>query len=100
MYSHKTTLWFLGISLLIALGFALSSPARFFPRWPRRLFWRSSSIRCTSVCFYGPEARLGWASLISTLALLFLFCVPILIVLTLAANEAVGAAQYLTQSKR
>ena len=39
----------------------------------------------------------GRASLISTLALLFLFCVPVLIVLTLAANEAVGAAQYLTR---
>ncbi len=58
-----------------------------------------------AVVFYPAHQRVlqwtkgkpGLASLVSTLALLFLFCVPLLILLTIAANEAVGAAQYLTR---
>src|SRR5664279_725865 len=97
MYSHRTTLWFLGIALLVVLGYALMitrpflSPVAsaiilavvFYPAHERVLLWT--------------RGKSGRASLISTLALLFLFCVPVLIVLTLAASEAVGAAQYLTR---
>src|SRR5664279_1014871 len=97
MYSHRTTLWFLGIALLVVLGFALMITRPFLSP--------VASAIILAVVFYPAHQRVlrwtkgkaGLASLISTLALLFLFCVPILIVLTLAANEAVGAAQYLTK---
>jgi predicted PurR-regulated permease PerM len=97
MYSRRTTLWFLGITLLIVAGAALRitrpflSPVAFaiilavvfYPAHERILRWM--------------KGKAGRASLISTLVLLFLFCVPTLIVLTVAANEAVSAAQYLTR---
>jgi predicted PurR-regulated permease PerM len=97
MYNHRTTLWFLGIALLVVLGFALMITRPFLSPM--------ASAIILAVVFYPAHERVlrwtkskpGLASLISTLALLFLFCVPVLIVLTLAANEAVGAAQYLTK---
>ena len=97
MYSHRTTLWFLGIAFLVVLGFALMITRPFLSP--------VASAIILAVVFYPIHERiLKWtkgkpslASLISTLALLFLFCVPVLIVLSLAANEAVGAAQYLTR---
>ena len=97
MYSHRTTLWFLGILLVIILGFALMITRPFLSP--------VASATILAVVFYPVHERVlrwtrgnpGRASLISTLALLFLFCVPVLVVLTLAANEAVGAAQYLTR---
>ena len=97
MYSHKTTLWFLGTLLVIILAIALMITRPFLSP--------VASAIILAVVFYPVHERVlrwtknkpGRASLISTLALLFLFCVPVLIVLTLAANEAVGAAQYLTR---
>jgi predicted PurR-regulated permease PerM len=97
MYSQRTTLWFLGILLVIVLGFALMITRPFLSP--------VASAIILAVVFYPVHERVlrwtkgkpGRASLISTLALLFLFLVPVLIVLTLAANEAVGAAQYLTR---
>ena len=97
MYSHKTTLWFLGTLLVIVLAFALMVTRPFLSP--------VLSAIILAVVFYPVHERVlrcthgksGRASLISTLALFFLFCVPILVVLTLAANEAVGAAQYLTR---
>jgi predicted PurR-regulated permease PerM len=97
MYSKRTTLWFLGISLLVALGiaFVITKPflypiaaatvlaVVFYPAHQRVLLWM--------------KGRPGLASLISTLALLFLFCIPVFILISLAANEAVSAAQYLTR---
>lgn len=97
MYSRKTTLWFLGTSVLIVLGFALVITRPFLSPVAAAII--------LAVVFYPVHKRaLRWtrgkrdlASLLSTLALLFLFCVPVMIVLTLAANEAISAAQYLTR---
>lgn len=97
MYSHKTTLWFLGVLLVGILAVALMITRPFLSP--------VASAIILAVVFYPAHERVlrwtngrpGRASLISTLALLFLFCVPILVVLTLAASEAVGAAQYLTR---
>ena len=97
MYSRRTTLWFLGVSLLVVLGFAFIVTRPF-------LYPVATAIILAVVFYPGYQRVLRWAkdkaglaSLVSTLALFFLFCVPVLIVLTLAANEAVGAAQYLTR---
>jgi predicted PurR-regulated permease PerM len=97
MYSRRTTLWFLGITLLIVVGCALVIT--------RPFLYPIASAIILAVVFYPAHERIlrwtkgkpGSASLLSTLALLFLFCVPVLIILTVAANEAVSAAQYLTR---
>ncbi len=97
MYSHRTTLWFLGTAILVVLGFALVITRPFLSP--------VASATILAVVFYPIHERVlrwtkgkaGMASLLSTLALLFLFCVPVIILLTLAANEAVDAAQYLTR---
>lgn len=96
-YSRRTTLWFLGIALLIAVGLAIVitrpflSPIAFAvilavvfnPIHQRILSWTRD--------------RRGLAALLSTLALLFLFCIPLFLLTTVATNEATSAAQYLTQ---
>jgi len=97
MYSKRTTLWFLGILTLIVLGFAfvIARPfiypfvaatilaVVFFPVYQRILGWT--------------KGKPGKASLLSTLALLFLFVVPVFIIVVLVARQAVTAAQYLTR---
>ena len=96
MYSKRTTLWFLGILTLIVLGFAFVITRPF-------LYLIAAAI-ILAVVFYPAHQRiLGWtrmkhgrASLLSTLALLFLFGVPVCIIVMLVAKEAVSAAQYLT----
>jgi len=97
MYSRTTTIWFLGISALCvaAVAFVITQP----------FLYPVAFAIILAVVFYPVHERIlkstsnkpGMASLLSTLALLFLFCVPLMIVLTLAANEAIAAAQYLTR---
>src|SRR3974390_1126612 len=99
MYSRTTTLWFLGISVLIvlAIAFVITRP----------FLYPVAAAIILAVVFYPAHEhvvrwtknKVGVASLLSTLALLFLFCVPVLIVLTLAANEAIPAAQYFTRMR-
>ena len=97
MYSKRTTLWFLGILILIVLGFTLKITWEF-------LYPVAAAI-IIAVVFYPAHQRIlawtkgkaGKASLLSTLVLLFLFCVPVFILVMMATNEAVAAAQYLTR---
>jgi predicted PurR-regulated permease PerM len=97
MYSKRTTLWFLGILTLIALGFAFAIT--------RPFLYPLTAATILAVVFYPAYQRIlrwtkgksGRASLISTLVLLFLFGVPVFIIIALVAREAVSAAQYLTR---
>ena len=97
MHSKRTTLWFLGILILIVLGFAFVITQTFV--------YPVAAAIILAVVFYPVHQRIlkwtkgkaGTASLLSTLALLFLFGVPVFIVVMVAANEAVTAAQYLTR---
>jgi len=97
MYSRRTTLWFLGISLLIVLGLAIVVTKPFL--------YPVAAATVLAVVFNPAHQKIldwtkgksGLASLLSTLALLFLFCVPLFVLVVLAANEAVSAAQYLTR---
>ena len=79
----------LGFALIITLPFlypvaaAIVLAVVFYPVHERILRWT--------------KGKSGGASLLSTLALLFLFGVPLFIIIMLAANEAVTAAQYLTR---
>jgi predicted PurR-regulated permease PerM len=97
MYSRRTTLWFLGISLLLVLGLAFEIT--------RPFLYPVAAATILAVVFYPAHQRIlvwtkgkaGRAAVLSTLVLLFLFLVPVLSILTVAANEAVGAGQYLTR---
>jgi predicted PurR-regulated permease PerM len=97
MYSKRTTLWFLGILTLIVLGFAFKITWEF-------LYPVATAI-IIAVVFYPAHQRIlawtkgkaGMASLLSTLVLLFLFGVPIFIIIMMATDEAISAAQYLTR---
>jgi predicted PurR-regulated permease PerM len=97
MYNKRATLWFLGTLILIVLGFAIAITLPF-------LYPIAAAI-VLAVVFYPIHQRiLGWtkgrpgiASLLTTLTLLFLFGIPLFIIIMLAANEAVTAAQYLTR---
>jgi predicted PurR-regulated permease PerM len=97
MYNKRTTLWFLGVLILIVLGFALVITMPFL--------YPIASATVLAVVFYPAHKRIlhwtkgkaGRASLISTLTLLFLFGVPLFIIVMMAANEGVAAAQYLNR---
>ena len=97
MYSKRTTLWFLGTLIVIVMGFAFVITLPF-------LYPFAAAI-ILAVVFYPAHQRIlawtkgrpGTASLLSTLTLLFLFGIPLFIIIMLAANEAVTAAQYLTR---
>src|SRR5271156_1927975 len=97
MYSKRTTLWFLAILTLIVLGFA------FFITRPFLYPFAAATILAVVFCpaykkiLAWTKGRPGKASLLSTLALLFLFGVPVFIVIVLVAREAVSAAEYLTR---
>ena len=97
MYSRQTTLWFLGILtlLVVVVAFIITRPflyplaaaivlaVVFNPIHQRILLWT--------------KGRPSLAALLSTLTLLFVFGIPIFILISIAANEAVSAAQYLTR---
>jgi len=95
MHNRQTTLWFLGILILIVSGFAFVITQPF-------LYPVAAAI-ILAIVFYPVHQRImGWtksragtAALLSTLALLFLFGVPLFIIVALAANESISAAQYL-----
>ncbi len=97
MHSKQTTLWFLGTLILVVLGFAFVITLPFV--------YPIAAAIVLAVVFYPVHQRIldwtkgksGRASLLSTLALLFLFGVPLFVIIMLAANEAVTAAQYLTR---
>jgi predicted PurR-regulated permease PerM len=97
MYSKRTKLWFLGLLTLFVLwvAFVITRP----------FLYPVAAAIVLAVVFNPVHLRiLGWvkgrsglASLLSTLTLLFAFGVPVFIVISLAANEGIAAAQYLTR---
>ena len=97
MYSRATKLWFLGLLTLLVVGVAFVITRPF-------LYPVAAAIVLAVV--FNPihqhilkyvKGRSGRAALLSTLTLLFVFGIPLLIIVSLAANEAVNAAQYLTR---
>jgi len=97
VHSRRTTLWFLGILTLfvVVVAFIITRP----------FLYPLAAAIILAVVFNPVHQRiLSWtkdrsslAALLSTLALLFVFGVPIFILISIAANEAVTAAQYLTR---
>ncbi len=95
MYSKRTTLWFLGITTLVVFGFAFVIA--------RPFLYPIAAAIIVAVVFYPAHQRIlrwtkgkpGKASLLSTLALFFLFGVPVFFIIMLVAKEAVTAAEYL-----
>jgi predicted PurR-regulated permease PerM len=97
MYSRGTRLWFLGLLTLLVAGIAFVITRPF-------LYPVAAAIVLAVVFNPVHQGILTWtkgkpglASLLSTLTLLFVFGVPVFVVISLAANEGVAAAQYLTR---
>src|SRR6516162_3188935 len=97
MYSRQTTLWFLGILTLfvVVVAFIITRPF---------LYPLAAAIVLAVVfnpvhnrILSATKGRSSLAALLSTLALLFVFGIPLFILISIAANEAVAAAQYLTR---
>jgi predicted PurR-regulated permease PerM len=97
MNSKKATLWFLGSLLLLVAAMATRIA------WP---FLRTiASALIVSVIFFPAyqwvlrhvRNRRGWASLIMTLGIVFLFLVPVVLILLKATNEAIAIAQRLSR---
>ncbi|HVP53917.1 MAG TPA: AI-2E family transporter [Candidatus Eisenbacteria bacterium] len=97
MYSRPTKLWFLGLLTLLVVGVALVIT--------RPFLYPVAAATVLAVVFNPVHERIlawtkgkpGSAALLSTLTLLFVFGIPVFIIISLAANEAVTAAQYLTR---
>ncbi len=97
MHSKRTTIIFLSVLLLIALGlsfvitssflkpfaFAIILAVVVYPLHERLLRWN--------------KRRVGSSALVSTLLLILFFAVPSVIIAVLAANEALSAAHYLSR---
>jgi len=97
MHSKRTTIIFLSVLLLIALGlsfvitrsflqpfaFAIILAVVFYPVHERLLRWN--------------KQRAGSSALLSTLLLVLLFAVPSIIIAVVAANEALSLAHYLSR---
>ena len=96
-YSRRTTLWFLGVALLISLGLAIIITRPFLSPIAFAIILAVVFNPVHQRILAGTKGREGLAALLSTLALLFLFCIPLLILTSVATNEAVSAAQYLTR---
>ena len=97
VYSRRTTLWFLGIALLISLGLAIVITRPFLSPIAFAIILAVVFNPIYQRILAGTKGREGLAALLATLVLLFLFCIPLLLLTTVATNEAVSAAQYLTR---
>jgi predicted PurR-regulated permease PerM len=97
MNSKRATVIFLAALVLLALGLT------FIITWPFVKPFAFAVI--LAVVFYplhnlilrATGQRRGWAALLSSLAVVLLFGVPAFIITTLAANEALSAAHYLSR---
>ncbi len=97
MYSRATKLWFLGMLTLLMVGVAFVIT--------RPFLYPVAAATVLAVVFNPihqrilkrTKGRAGLASLLSTLTLLFAFGIPLFVIISLAANEGVAAAQYLTR---
>lgn len=97
MNSKRATIIFLSALVLLALALA------FTITWPFVKPFAFAVI--LAVVFYplhdrilrATRQRRGWAALLSSLAVMLLFGVPAFIITTLAANEALTAAHYLSR---
>src|SRR3974390_1058795 len=97
MHSKRTTIVFISLLLVIALGltfvitrsflkpfaFAIILAVVFYPLHERILRWNNR--------------RTGTSALLSTLLLILLFAVPSFIIAILAANEALSVAHYISR---
>ncbi|MGB6678069.1 MAG: AI-2E family transporter [Terriglobales bacterium] len=97
MYNKRTTLWFLGILTLIVLGFAFVITRPFLYPFAAAIILAVVFSPAYQRILRWTKGKPGKASLLATLALLFLFGVPVFVIILLVAKEAVTAAQYLTR---
>jgi predicted PurR-regulated permease PerM len=97
MYSKRTSIIFLSVLLLIALGLSFVITRSFLKPF-------AFAIILAVVCYPAHERLLRWnkrrvssSALMSTVLLILVFAVPTLIISVLAANEALEAARFLSR---
>ncbi len=95
MYNQRTKLWFLGTLTVFVLGAALVIVGPFLKPVAAAIVLAVMFYPVHQQILKWTKGKSGTASLLSTLTLLFAFGVPVFIVIALATNEAVAAAQYL-----
>ena len=95
MYSKRTTIIFLSVLLLLALGLAVAITRSFLRPFAFAIILAVVFYPFHEHVLRRMKRRAGRAALVSTLMLLLLFAVPTFIVTLLAANEALSVAHYL-----
>ena len=97
MNSKRTTIIFLVVLVLLVVGLAIIITRPFLKPFAFAVI--------LAVVFYPVHERIlhlarhrrGWGAFLSTLTVLILFGVPAFVITTLAANEAINAAHYLSR---
>ncbi len=97
MYSKRTTIIFLSVLLLIALGLSFVITSSFLKPFAFAIILAVVSYPLHERLLLWNKRRVGSSALLSTLLLILLFAVPSFIIAVLAANEALSAAHYLSR---
>jgi predicted PurR-regulated permease PerM len=97
MYSKRTTIIFLSVLLLIALGLSFVITRSFLKPFAFAIILAIVSYPLHERLLRWNKRRVGSSALLSTMLLILLFAVPGIIIALLAANEALSAAHYLSR---
>src|SRR5271166_1362997 len=97
MNSKRTTIIFLSVLLLIALGLSVVITSSFLKPFAFAIILAVVSYPLHERLLRWNKRRVGSSALLSTLLLILLFAVPSFIIAVLAANEALSAAHYLSR---
>ncbi len=95
MHSKRTTIIFLSVLLLIAVGLSFVITQSFLKPFAFAIILAVVFYPLHERILRDNKGRSGRAALLSTVLLILLFAVPSFIIAVLAANEALTAAHYL-----
>ncbi len=97
MSSRRTSIWFLTALLVLVLALAAVITRPYLKPFAFAIILAVVFSPVHEWILRVTRQRHGWGALLSTLAVLLLFGVPAFVITTLAANEALSAAHYLTR---
>ncbi len=97
MNSKRATIIFLSALILLALGLTLLITWHFLKPFAFAVILAVIFYPAHHFMLRATKGRHGLSALLSTLAVVLLFGIPAFIITTLAANEALTAAHYLTR---
>ena len=97
MNSKRTTIFFLSALLVLVLLLALVITSPFLKPFAFAVILAVVFQPLHERALRATKQRHAWGALLSTLGVLLLFGVPAFVITTLAANEALSAAHYLSR---